>query len=242
MTQTEQVLAALERLGGCATLKQLYQETVSHHALTWKTRTPFASVRRIVQQSDAIRKIKPGLYCLEKDHDKFKYLTADTPVSKKNEPDRHGYYQGLLLELGRMRGYSTYTPTQDRKRLAVPGGKRLMDLCDISELPKFGYPELMRHAKTIDVIWFNERRMPASLFEVEYTTSFLRSLEKFSTLRDYAADMYIVSNRKRMKTFERKKLGPAFSDMQKRIQFWSFEKLGRLHEAEARRMAAERSI
>ncbi len=242
MTQTEQVIVALERLGGCATLKQLYQETFSDHALTWKTRTPFASVRRIAQQSDAIRKIKPGLYCLEKEHDKFEHLTADTPVSKKNESDRHGYYQGLLLELGRMRGYSTYTPMQDRKRLAVPGGKRLMDLCDLAELPEFGYPELMRHAKTIDVIWFNERRMPASLFEVEYTTDFLRSLEKFSTLRDYAADMYIVSNRKKVDVFESKKREPTFGDMRKRIKFWSFEKLGRFHEAEAARTAAERSI
>ena len=242
MKQPAQVIVALERLGGCATLKHLYEETFSGNAPTWETKTPFASIRRIVQQSHAIKKLKPGLYCLKENYDKFAYLATDAPSAGKNKPDQHGYYQGLLLELGRMRGYGTYVPAQDRKRFARPGGKRLGDLCDKPELPKFGYPELMRHAKTIDVIWFNERQMPASLFEVEYTTNFLRSLEKFSTLRDYTADMYIVSDIRKLDIFESKKRGPAFSDMTKRINFWSFDKLGRFYEAESAKAAAEKSI
>ena len=232
----------MERLGGCATLKHLYEETFSGNAPRWKTKTPFASIRRIAQQSRAIKKLKPGLYCLKKNYDKFAHLATDAPSAGKDHPDQHGYYQGLLLEMGRMRGYSTYVPAQDRKRFARPGGKRLMDLCDEPELPKFGYPELMRHAKTIDVIWFNERRMPASLFEVEYTTDFLRSLEKFSTLRDYATDMYIISSVEQADIFERKKHGPAFRDMKERIGFWSFNKLGQFYEADTAKAAAERSI
>ena len=32
----------------------------------WNTKTPFASIRRIVQQTKGIYKIRPGLYGLEK--------------------------------------------------------------------------------------------------------------------------------------------------------------------------------
>ena len=46
MTQEEQVVAKLQELGGCATLKRLYEVL---DFSSWGTKTPFASVRRIVQ-------------------------------------------------------------------------------------------------------------------------------------------------------------------------------------------------
>lgn len=48
MKQNEAVILALENLGGLATLGQLYQETMKIENCTWKTKTPFASIRRIV--------------------------------------------------------------------------------------------------------------------------------------------------------------------------------------------------
>lgn len=49
ISQTEQVIAVMEKEGGFATLKRL-NEIVDFS--TWKTKTPEASVRRIVQNSD----------------------------------------------------------------------------------------------------------------------------------------------------------------------------------------------
>lgn len=62
MTQREAVIQTLERLGGIATLGTLYQEVFKITECTWKTKTPFASIRQIVQLAPEIYKIKPGLW------------------------------------------------------------------------------------------------------------------------------------------------------------------------------------
>lgn len=69
MKQTEAVVQAMEKLGGVATLGQLYQEVFKIKECVWVTKTPQASVRRIIQENNQIYKIKPGLYGL-KSHQK----------------------------------------------------------------------------------------------------------------------------------------------------------------------------
>jgi predicted restriction endonuclease len=59
--QDVDVIVAMEQLGGYATLYELYFLTDYSN---WKTKTPEASIRRIVQNSDAFFKIKPGLWAL----------------------------------------------------------------------------------------------------------------------------------------------------------------------------------
>lgn len=66
MKQYEAVIETLENLDGIATLGELYKEVFKIKDCEWKTKTPFASIRRIVQQTRGIYKIKPGLYGLEK--------------------------------------------------------------------------------------------------------------------------------------------------------------------------------
>ena len=65
MKQYEAVIETLERLGGVATLGDLNKEVFKIKDCEWKTKTPFASIRRIVQQTKGIYKIKPGLFGLE---------------------------------------------------------------------------------------------------------------------------------------------------------------------------------
>ena len=65
MKQYEAVEQTLERLGGVATLAQLNQEVLKIKECEWKTKTPFASIRRIVQTDDKIYRIKSGLWALK---------------------------------------------------------------------------------------------------------------------------------------------------------------------------------
>lgn len=51
MTQEQQVIETLRNQGGYATLRRLNEVMVFSE---WKTKTPDASVRRIVQNSDSI--------------------------------------------------------------------------------------------------------------------------------------------------------------------------------------------
>ena len=62
MKQHEAVIQAIKENGGYATLGQLYQSVLKIPDCKWKTKTPFASIRRIVQTHDAFIKVRPGLW------------------------------------------------------------------------------------------------------------------------------------------------------------------------------------
>ena len=60
MKQYEAVTKVMEENGGFATLGCLYQNVLKVPNCEWKTKTRFASIRRIVQDERFFFKIKPG--------------------------------------------------------------------------------------------------------------------------------------------------------------------------------------
>lgn len=54
MKQHEAVIETLERLGGIATLGELNKEVFKIKDCKWRTKTPFASIRRIMQVTKGI--------------------------------------------------------------------------------------------------------------------------------------------------------------------------------------------
>ena len=114
-TQEYQVIEALRKEGGFATLRRL-NEIVDFS--TWKTKTPEATVRRIVQISQSVFRIQPGLWALEDCREqvlkKFKIKEGNR---SSEEQFSHGYYQGLLIEIGKYRNRKTYIPSQDKNRM-----------------------------------------------------------------------------------------------------------------------------
>ena len=65
MTQPQAVIEIIDRLGGIATLNKINQNIFQIEECKWGTKTPFASIRRIVRHTPGIYRIKPGLYALE---------------------------------------------------------------------------------------------------------------------------------------------------------------------------------
>lgn len=61
MKQKYYVIDAMRANGGYATLQQL---NMLVDFSTWKTKTPEASIRRIVQENDEFFRIQPGLWAL----------------------------------------------------------------------------------------------------------------------------------------------------------------------------------
>jgi hypothetical protein len=121
MKQYEAVIAAMETLGGYATLGELYQKTLSLPNVTWGTKTPCATIRRIVQQRPEIFKIRPGLWALETFRNKLPaplLATKETRTkSKEVQLFDHTYYQGLLVQIGNAQQFKTYVPAQDKNSL-----------------------------------------------------------------------------------------------------------------------------
>ena len=226
MTQEQQVIETMRELGGYATFRRL-NSTVDFS--TWKTKTPEASVRRIVQNSRHIFRIQPGLWALEEcREDVLKLFELKIGNAQSEELFTHGYYQGLLVEIGKFRHQTTYVPAQDKNRLYI--GQKLCELTDTTEIPAFTYNDLLKRARTVDVIWFNERMMPSAFYEVEHTTDIKNSLSKFYELQDFQAGFFIVANISRKKEFEDKLHVSIFSAIENRVKFLDYNKVATLHE------------
>lgn len=226
ITQEQQVIETMRELGGYATFRRL-NATVDFS--TWKTKTPEASVRRIVQNSRHIFRIQPGLWALEEcREDVLKLFELKIGNEQSEELFTHGYYQGLLVEIGKFRQQTTYVPAQDKNRLFI--GQKLSDISDTTEIPAFTYDDLLKRARTVDVIWFNERMMPSAFYEVEHTTDIKNSLSKFYELQDFQAGFYIVANISRKKEFEDKLHVSIFSPIENRVKFLDYNKVATLHE------------
>jgi len=233
MKQNEAVTLTLEKLGGVATLGQLNQETLKIKACVWKTKTPFASIRRIVQLDKSIYKIKPGLYGLlkYKKANEAKGVIAETSKNKNSKEIiefNHSYYQGLLVTVGNLRGLKTFVPNQDRNKKFID--KILGEVRTLNSLPNFSYDILVQRSSTIDVIWFNEREMPHSFFEVEHSTDIQNSLLKFNDLQDFSSRMIIVADVSRKKEYQSKIRYSSFRDIAGRIKFLDYEGLNKQYE------------
>ena len=237
MKQYEAVINTLEKLGGVATLGQLNQEVFKIKDCEWKTKTPFASIRRIVQENKNIYKIKPGLWALKS----YQKELENKGIIVENENNKnskeviefnHSYYQGLLVSIGNLRKFGTFVPNQDKNKMFLQ--EKLGDLRTIKELPNFSYTNLVSRSSTIDVIWFNERHMPHSFFEVEHSTDIQNSLLKLNDLQDFAARMVIVADEKRHQEFISKMGYVAFRQLaeNKRVAFLSYESLSKQYEQE----------
>lgn len=226
-TQEQQVIAQMRREGGFSTLRRLY-ETVDVSG--WQTKTPEASIRRIVQQSSQTFKIEPGLWALEECRDSVLRQFELEPGNRQSEERfGHSYYQGLLVEIGNIRQKTTYVPAQDRNRNFI--GRRLGDVCHTTVLPAFGYEKLLRRARTIDVVWLNERQMPSDFYEVEHTTDIRNSLTKFYELQDFHAGFYIVAPKSRQAEFDDKLHASMFDSIAGRVGFIDYERVVGMYES-----------
>ena len=233
MRQHEAVILSMEQLGGQATLAQLYQNVMKISNCQWNTKTPFASIRRIVQIRPEIFKIRPGLYALRSHQAELGLIEENDESLKKPEviDQNHTYYQGLLVELGNLRNYDTYIPNQDQNKIYI--NKPLKQIRSLQSIPNFSYEKMVSKSKSIDVIWFNHRKMPHTLIEVEFTTDFQNSLLKFIELQDFNVQMVICADENKRKEFQDKICFEAFREIKERVRYLNFETLVHQYEFEA---------
>ena len=237
-TQAQQVVDTLRKIGGYATLGDLYHLVDTK---SWATKTPNESIRRIVQQSGEIFKIQPGLWALEECREEVMRKFDIEPQEEKSvERFTHGYYQGLIIEIGNMKHYTTYVPAQDQNRKFIE--KPLKDICSTIHIPAFSYKELTDRARTVDVIWFNERNMPDTFFEVEHSTDIQNSITKFCDLQDFNSRFLIVAPQNRKEQFDKVISRTAFKDVKKRVSFSSYESIYRQYELMCKARASDEFI
>lgn len=225
MVQIKQVIRAMENNGGYATLGYLYQNI---NVKDWKTKTPFASIRRIVQDSRYFFKIRPGLWALNDYRDKvLERFNLTTGEKEQENIFNHTYYQGLIVEIGNLKNYTTYVPNQDKNKLFLE--KPLKQVSSLEKIYEFSYPIIVQRATSIDVIWFNHRKLPYAFFEVEYSTDFQNSLGKYADLQDFNSKFFLVSMIEKKRKFEDIINIDIFKEIRNRVQFVDFDYISSLH-------------
>lgn len=244
MKQYEAVIKVMEENGGFATLSYLHEKTPKVPGVIWKTKTPFATIRRIVQDNRFFFKIKPGLWALKsyrnKLPDEILSLIEENKELKKEGKFTHSYYQGMLVEIGNIKRFITYVPAQDKNKKYL--NKSLKELTNLEEIFKFTYEDIIRRVQSIDVFWFNERKFPTCVFEIEHSTDFKNALVKFLELQDFNVEMYVVSPKERQKEFFHKIEFSSFNPIKSRTKFISYEEVSNWHAKTYELMLVENKI
>ena len=229
MKQYEAVIQAMRKTGGYATLAQLYRRTLEVPDCKWGTKTPFASIRRIVQTYPQFFRIKPGLWGLtEWRQDILKVLSIEPTASPEQINDfDHAYYQGLAVEIGNLQEYQTFIPGQDKNKKFL--SRSLGKVASLEKLYSFTYDRLVKRASTIDVVWFNERNMPRAFFEIEHTTDFRRALLNFLEFQYFRTKFHIVADPARQNEFGDVMGYSAFKPLRGFVQFVDYVSLSKYH-------------
>lgn len=228
MKQYEAVVQAMRESGGYATLGHLYRTATRVPGCHWGTKTPFASIRRIVQQhTEHFFKIRPGLWALTSERGAVLEKLALAADPGRAAEFNHSYYQGLIVEIGNLKNYETFVPHQDKNKPFL--SRRLSDVSTLKEFYNFTYDELLRRARTVDVSWFNDRRLPKAFFEVEHSTDMRNSLLKFRDFEDFRIRFFIVADAARRREFEDKISSPTFRPIKDSTHFLNYETLAEVH-------------
>lgn len=231
MKQYEAVIKVMKENGGFATLSYLYENALKVPEVIWKTKTPFATIRRIVQDKRFFFKIKPGLWALKTYEKKLpeeilSLIEEDKEIQKEGK-FTHSYYQGMIIEIGNIKGFKTYVPPQDKNKKFL--NRPLKELINLNDIFKFTYEDVIQKVQSIDVFWFNERKFPAHIFEIEHSTDFKNALLKFLELQDFNVQMYIASYKERQREFLSKIAFSALEPIREKIRFISYEEVSQWH-------------
>lgn len=169
----------------------------------------------------------PGLWALSEYLNKLPdHLN---PKVEKSEQEKiaisHALMQGYLIEIGNMKGYSTFSP--DKSGLFLD--KKIADVISVQNCPEFTYERVLQHVKYIDVIWFNARDFPSNVIEVEHSTNFRNSFLKFLELQDFATKMTIVAPTERREQFDREITRTTFEMINRRVNFISYDDVEKMY-------------
>lgn len=230
LTWSQAIEKSIIQLGYIATLKQIYQLAPTFK--NFEGKTPDKTINERVQRDDNFVKLRPGLYGLKNYLDKLP--DEFNPLVKKTEEEEnkitHSYVQGMLLEIGNFNGYQTFAP--DKSALFVK--KRLNEIMSLQEIPLFTFNKIIQSTRFIDVIWFNERNFPNTVFEIENSTNFRNSLVKFAELQDFNLKMIIIApnDKSKISKYQQEIEKAAFSSIKSRVQFYNYDFVEKLYNSQ----------
>ena len=224
LTYSEAIEQVMLHNGYFAPLKLVYREIWKYKDKSKITGlTPDRTIQERVQRDERFTRIGLGVYALTKHLDKLPRI-----IPPKTEPEKkermHARIQGMLIEIGNNKTEVEDTYTSDKKWIFE--NKPLGSLATLSEVPLFTYETIIKQTvRFFDVIWFNKRKFPLTIFEVEDSSNFRDALVKFMELQDIRTMFYCVSPSDREGKFRKELSKNAFEPLINRCEFASYEQV-----------------
>jgi hypothetical protein len=123
----------------------------------------------------------------------------ESDLEEKNEITAHAEAEMLILKIGRMLGYETFSPNKSNEAY----GEKLQDYISLKELPtRFIGEDIARLISQIDVLWFKDE-VPKCAFEVEYSTKMITGLQRLCQLMPLSTKLFIIASGKDFYLFEK---------------------------------------
>lgn len=208
-----------------APLKLIYKEIWKYKDNNkLKGKTPENTIQERVQRDPKFTKIGLGVYALTEFLDKIKSEKEEFQRNSDIKTTKHSEIQGKLIEIGNYKKDIENTYTNDKSHYF--NEKKLGSIITMNEVPKFTFEKILSETvRFFDVIWFNERNFPDTVFEVEHSTNFRDALVKFSELQYFTTRFYCVAEEDRKVKFEKELNKSAFSRVRDRVKFYSYEQV-----------------
>ena len=150
----------------------------------------------------------------------FKPPKGTAKLKKQAKADySHSMLQGMLIELGNMLGYDTFSAnTKPQYRDTTIG-----DLATLDALPDFTSKRILNTAKQIDVIWL-EDEFPICCFEIEHSTDVTKGLLRMHQLIRFQSQFFIIAAEETRRKFETETSKSPFYQSQERYYFRSYRR------------------
>jgi len=238
------ILEAIERRGGIITLSRLYQDAprritgVSSSADL--NHTIRAYLRRL-KQKQLVKQIGLATYALHEYEKETFYEKVSARALEvadlKRIPEKklHGYVEGMLVELGNLSGYDTYTADRN----VVFNGQPLRSVTKYAELPQFTYPHILEIARRIDVIWFRNGG-PSKTFDIENSTDFTKALVRAYQLAYFKTQFFMVADERKKAVYTNRIAIKPFDQIKPSLHFVPYAHLFDLYKNAVRANKATR--
>jgi hypothetical protein len=144
----------------------------------------------------------------------------------------HALIQGMLVELGNLLGYDTFSSDQTPEYRDTTIG----ELATFDSLPEFTSKRILKTVQQIDVIWL-EDEFPVCCFEVEHSTDVTKGLLRMHQLARFQTQFFIVGEDNLRRKFETETRKSPFYQHRDRYFFRSYKEVEKLYQQSKRFVA-----
>jgi hypothetical protein len=141
----------------------------------------------------------------------------------------HESAEAILLMLGNLLGYDTYTPDASR----TYEGQKLGAIATLDDLPAFTGERIMDSVRNIDVVWLKDE-WPEYFFEVEHTTGVTSGLLRIYQAHRLNTKFLIIGPADILDKYEREVQKAPFNAIQEKYRFRSYDDLREMYLAASR--------